>query len=81
MIDYPTMPAEVSCKDLDRFVQLVLAERDLFEKLRVTADLESFAALAVQAGRDRGCDFTAEDVLSAVRERRRAWLERGIQDE
>ena len=75
------MPAEKSCKDLERFVQLGLADRDLLDQLRATADLESFAALAVRLGRDRVCDFTAEDVRRAVRERRRAWLERGIQGE
>jgi hypothetical protein len=81
MIDHPTMLAEKSCKDLGRFVQLVLAERELLERFRSTDDLAGFAALIVQAGRERGCDFTAEDVLSTVRERHRAWLERGIQDE
>lgn len=75
------MPAEKSCNDLEHFVPLVLADRDLLETLRATADLESFAALAVRLGQDRGCDFTAEAVRSAVRERRRAWLERGIQNE
>ncbi len=75
------MPTEKSCNDLEHFVQLVLADRDLLEKLRATADLESFAALAVRSGQDRGCDFTAEDVRSAVQERRRVWLERGIQNE
>ncbi len=75
------MPAEKPCEDLERFVQLVLAERDLLDQLRATAELESFAALAVRLGREWGCDFTAEEVRSAVRERRRVWLERGIQGE
>jgi hypothetical protein len=72
------MPAEKTREDLERFVQLVLADRDLLERFRATADLESFAVLAVRLGRERGCDFTAEEVRRAVRERRRAWLERGL---
>lgn len=75
------MPAEKSCNDLEHFVQLVLADRGLLEKLQATAELESFAALAVRLGEERGCEFTAEDVRNAVRARRRAWLERGIQNE
>jgi len=72
------MPAENPRKNLECFVQLVLADPNLLEQLRAPVNLEHFAALAIRLGRDRGCDFTAEEVRAAVRERRRAWLERGF---
>lgn len=65
-------------QNLERFGELVLADRSLREKLRATRDLETFAALAVELGAERGYVFTADAVRSAVNERRRAWLERWI---
>ena len=66
-------------ENLERFGELVLADRALHEQLRATRDVETFAALAVQLGAERGCVFTAEVVRKALSERRRAWLERWIQ--
>jgi hypothetical protein len=68
----------VASEHLERFRQLVLAERGLFDQLRQTADLDGFVALAVRLGAERGCVFTDQDVRAAVRECRRAWLERWI---
>ena len=63
---------------LERFGDLVLADRELHDRLRATADQTAFIALAVQLGAERGCDFTAPVVEAALQERRRAWLERWL---
>ena len=47
-------------------------------KLRAAPDTEAFVARAVELGRERGCEFTAEAVRAAVQEARRALLERWI---
>lgn len=65
-------------RNLERFGQLVLADRKLHDELRATADEQTFVALAVRLGAERGCDFTAAVVEAALRERRRAWLERWL---
>ena len=69
---------KIACRNLERFSQLVLAERGLQEQLRRTADLEGFVALAVRLGAERDCLFTEKEVRAALRECRRAWLERWI---
>jgi hypothetical protein len=68
----------IAAENLERFRQLVLADRGLHEQLRQTADLDVFVALAVRLGSERGCVFTEQEVRDAVRECRRAWLERWI---
>ena len=65
--------------NLARFGELVLAEPALHEQLRGARDLETFAALAVRLGAERGCGFSEDTVRAVVNERRRAWLERWIQ--
>jgi hypothetical protein len=65
-------------QNLERFGQLVLADRELHDRLRTTADEKTFVALAVRLGAERGFDFTAEVVETALREQRRAWLERWL---
>jgi hypothetical protein len=64
-------------ENLERFGELVLADPELHEQLRASAP-NDFAALAVRLGAERGCVFTARVVDEAVRERRRAWLERWL---
>jgi hypothetical protein len=61
--------------DLEHFRQLVLEDDQLLEQLRQAGGLESFAALAVALGQQRGCAFTSEQVRAAVQEARRAWLQ------
>ena len=65
-------------QNLARFCDMALADRQLHQRLCATVDVESFAALAVHLGRDQGCEFSVEDVQTAIRERRRAWLERHL---
>jgi hypothetical protein len=68
----------IASENLERFRQLVLADRSLFDQLRQTAGLDAFVALAVRLGRERDCVFTEEEVRAALRECRRSWLERWI---
>lgn len=68
----------IASENLERFRQLVLADRGLHAQLRQTADLDGFVALAVRLGAERGCVFTDQEVRAALRECRRAWLERWI---
>lgn len=65
-------------QNLERFGELVLADRELHDLLRAAENVESFIALAVRLGAERGCNFTATVVRTAVNEKRRAWLERWL---
>lgn len=65
-------------QQLARFREQVLADRELHNRLRATASQSEFIALAVQLGAERGCVFTAQLVETALREQRRAWLERWL---
>jgi Nif11 domain len=65
-------------QNLERFRELVLADRELHDQLRAAATRQDFIALAVRLGAERGCVFTAAQVEAALREQRRAWLERWI---
>ncbi|HWD94752.1 MAG TPA: hypothetical protein VG938_20655 [Verrucomicrobiae bacterium] len=65
-------------RNLERFGQLVLADRELLDQLRATPDAKTFASLAVRLGAARGCDFTAVVVEAVLNEQRRAWLERWL---
>jgi hypothetical protein len=64
-------------ENLERFGDFVLADPKLHDQLRA-ANPEDFAALAVRLGAERGCVFTAPAVVAALREQRRAWLERWL---
>lgn len=64
-------------QSLERFGDLVLAEPELHDRLRAVTE-EAFVELAVQLGAERGCVFTAPIVEAALREHRRAWLERWL---
>lgn len=58
----------IAPQNLERFRQLVLADRGLHEQLRQTSDLSGFIALAVRLGAERDCVFTDEEVRAALRE-------------
>ncbi len=62
----------------EQFHHLVLQDLTLQKRLRETDDLELFVALVVQLGHEHGFDFTSKDVENALRESRRAWLERWL---
>jgi hypothetical protein len=75
---HPIMESLNERQNLERFGELVLADRALHDQLRATANEAAFVALAVRLGAERGCDFTAPVVQAAVNEKRRAWLERWL---
>jgi hypothetical protein len=60
--------------DFADFRQHVLADAALQARLRPISDLESFVALAVRLGRDRGFGFAAEDVMAELKRGQTAWL-------
>ena len=72
------METHTERQNLERFGELVLADRGLHEQLRATANETEFADLAVRLGAERGCDFTAPVVQAVVNEKRRFWLERWL---
>jgi hypothetical protein len=73
-VERPELPAE----SFERFRQLVLGDATLQERLRETPDLKAFVALTLRLGQEHGYRFTAEEVENALRESRRAWLQRWI---
>ena len=68
----------MSEESLERFRQLVLQDPALQARLRESDDREVFLGLVVQLAETRGYSFTAEEVETALRISRRAWLERVI---
>jgi predicted ribosomally synthesized peptide with nif11-like leader len=65
--------------DLERFREMVPRDSVLQEQLRTPEDVNKFVALVLQLGRERGFDFTQDDVTAAMQASRRAWMERWIQ--
>jgi hypothetical protein len=74
MVDRPDIAAE--CRDFEQFRELVFEDQPLQSLLLAAPDQPAFIARSVELGRERGFQFTADDVLSAVRSGRRAWSER-----
>jgi ribosomal protein S18 acetylase RimI-like enzyme len=63
---------------LDRFLEVALADGDLRARLAEADDDETLAAAAVGEGLARGLIFTGDDVAGALRDKRRAWIERNV---
>ena len=70
--------SEETKASLERFRRMVLDDERMFEKLRRAPNKRALIALAQHMGRERGCMFAAADVDDALKEARRAWLERWI---
>jgi hypothetical protein len=66
----------MAANDWQRFYTLVLADRELQDRLRAERDHRRFVDLVVALGAERGCQFTADDVTEALRAARRSWAER-----
>jgi Aspartyl/Asparaginyl beta-hydroxylase len=64
--------------EFERFREIVLTDPSLQQRLRQTADRESFIRLAVSTGVDVGCHFSTADVENAMESARRAWYEKWI---
>jgi quercetin dioxygenase-like cupin family protein len=62
----------------EAFRRAVLSDLALQERLRTITDAQAFVSAAVGLGSTQGFHFTPEDVHSALRSSRRAWLERNI---
>ena len=62
----------------EQFRQTVLDDPALQAQLQAMADREVFVARVVQLGAEQGYCFTSEDVVAALRENQRVWLERSI---
>lgn len=65
-------------RNLERFSQLVLADRSLHDQLRAATNDTTFIELTVRLASERGLDLTASAVQTAVNQKRRAWLERWL---
>ena len=68
----------MSEESFEQFREFVFADVALQEQLRAAKDEESFIALTVRLGAERGYSFTTEDVTAALREARRTWIERWL---
>jgi hypothetical protein len=74
-----TDASETSATDeFERFRLAVLAEPKLQQQLRVTADWESFARLAVEIGKEHGYRFKQSHVATALLVARQEWLAKWI---
>ena len=62
----------------EQFRQIVFDDVELQRELRDIVDTNEFIARVVELGTGKGFDFTAEDVVQAMNEGRRAWIERSI---
>ena len=69
----------MSEESFDQFRYRVLEDEPLQHDLRNASDHKTFLALVVSLGGRLGYTFNAEDVESAIRVSRRAWLERSLQ--
>jgi hypothetical protein len=63
---------------LQRFGELVLADRALHDQLRAAPNEPAFIELALRLAAERGCELTASALQTAVNQKRRAWLERWL---
>jgi predicted ribosomally synthesized peptide with nif11-like leader len=68
----------MSEEKLSEFRGIVFSDTTLQERLREIEDRQEFVRLAVESGRERGCEFTAEEVENALRDGRRVWIERWL---
>jgi hypothetical protein len=56
----------------------VLGDAGLQEQLRAAPDEAALFERVLALGRERGCEFSAEDLRAVVNANRRAWLERWL---
>jgi hypothetical protein len=65
--------------DFDKFRALVLEDSVLQRRLLQETKLEGFVELLVSLARERGFDFAAAEVCTAIQQARKSWQERWIQ--
>lgn len=61
-----------------QFRLLVLGDVALQEELLAITDLQTLFARALELGRQRGYDFSVQDLEATANANRRAWLERWL---
>jgi hypothetical protein len=65
-------------QNLERFGELVLADKALHDQLRAAPNEPAFIELAIRLAAERGCELTASTLQTAINHKRRAWLERWL---
>ena len=70
------LPDDFSPDDFSQFRAMVLEDESLQGRLFAEAEIEAFAALAVQLAAERGLDITATEVRWAVQDARAGAIER-----
>jgi hypothetical protein len=63
---------------LEQFRAVVVEDDGLQVRLSGFDDLQDFKEAVLEAGSERGFDFTELELDQAIREARRSWLERWI---
>ena len=67
-----------SRENLNRFCGIVAEDDQLYLELLAVPDVERFARLTVSLGQKHECRFTVEEVLAALEEKRRTWLQQWV---
>lgn len=65
-------------ENFEKLRQLVLQDSALQKELQSISESEEFIRRVVETGREKGLNFGEEDVLAAMNEGRRVWIERWI---
>lgn len=65
-------------EDLEKLRQIVFHDAALQNDLQAISDREEFIARVLKIGSERDLKFTEEDILQAMNEQRRTWIERWI---
>jgi predicted ribosomally synthesized peptide with nif11-like leader len=68
----------MSRENFERFRAVVVEDEGLQERLTGFDHSQDFKDAVLQAGSERGFDFTLEELDQAIREARQSWLERWI---
>jgi len=65
-------------EDLEKLRAIIFRDEALQKDLQAISDREEFIERVLKIGRTRNLNFTEEDVLQAMNDQRRAWIERWI---
>lgn len=65
-------------EDFEKLRQIVLRDVELQRELREISAQDEFVSRVVAMGAAQGLAFVEDDVLEAMRQNRRSWLERWI---
>ena len=68
----------MSQEALERFRSVVVEDDGLQARLNGFDDFQDFKEAVLQAGSERGFEFTPQELDEAIRAARRSWLERWI---